>query len=69
MMFCSDSDSSDDSDVDLMFLENCFAPKKDLGPRINLEDVSESECERMFSFSYQSHIYFVYFYDIIHGIG
>ena len=49
-MLCSDSDSSDDSDVELIFLENCFAPKKVPGPGINLQDVSEFDCERMFRY-------------------
>ena len=48
-MLCSDSDSSD-SDIDLLFLENCFAPEKVLGPRINLQDVSEMDRERMFRY-------------------
>lgn len=49
-MLCSDSDSSDGSDVDLIFLENCFSPKKVLGPRIKLQDISEFDCERMFRY-------------------
>jgi len=45
----SSSESSDD-DLDLLLLDafGCFTEPLRLGPRLNLEDVGEMECEQMF---------------------
>ena len=44
----SDSSSSEEDDLDVLLLEMAFAPKLELGRRINLEDISEIDCERVF---------------------
>lgn len=44
----SDSSSSEEDDLDILLLEVAFALKLELGLRINLEDISEMDCERMF---------------------
>ena len=45
MMYTSDSDDSSssdsDDDIDLLFFETCFATTRELGTRINLQDISE----------------------------
>ena len=48
--FESSSSSSDDSDddIDVLFLDMAFAPKRELGKRLNLEDIWEEDCEQMF---------------------
>ena len=48
--FESSSSSSDDSDddIDVLFLDMAFAPKRELGKRLNLEDIREEDCEQMF---------------------
>ncbi|KAK3734504.1 hypothetical protein QZH41_010192 [Actinostola sp. cb2023] len=47
-----DSSSSDSSDDDLceLLLETAFAPKQKLGPHLNLQDISDDNCENMFRF-------------------
>ncbi|CAB4028435.1 Hypothetical predicted protein [Paramuricea clavata] len=54
MMYTSDSDDSSssdsDDDNDLLFFETCFATTRELGTRINLQDISEDDCEKMFRF-------------------
>ncbi|CAB4023789.1 Hypothetical predicted protein, partial [Paramuricea clavata] len=54
MMYTSDSDDSSssdsDDDIDLLFFETCFATTRELGTRINLQDISEDDCEKMFRF-------------------
>ena len=47
----SDSDSassSDEEDMDLLLCKLSFKPKRILGSRINLEDLSTLECEQLF---------------------
>ena len=46
----SSSAESSDDDLDLLLLDAvcCFAEPQRLGPRLNLEDVGEIECEPMF---------------------
>lgn len=44
----SDSSSSDEDDLDILLVEMAFAPKVYLGRRLNLQDLSDSECEQMF---------------------
>jgi hypothetical protein len=51
-----DSDSSDDEDdlfddYDLILYEMAFTQKPMLGPRLNLQDVSEDDCEKMFRYT------------------
>ena len=44
VLLCSDSDSSsssDDEDTTLLFLHVIFPPSESLGPRLNLDDLSE----------------------------
>ena len=52
----SDSDflSSDEEDIDILLLELSFKPKKILEPRINLDDLSEVDCEQLFRFVFSS---------------
>lgn len=44
----SEDSSSSDEDIDLLFLEAAFPEPRLLGPRLNLEDLSENDCEQMF---------------------
>ena len=44
----SDSSSSDEDDLDILLVEMAFAHKVYLGRRLNLQDLSDSECEQMF---------------------
>jgi len=48
-----DSSSSDSSDDDLceLLLETAFAPKQKLGPHLNLQDISDDNCENMFRYT------------------
>jgi hypothetical protein len=52
MMYDSSSDSSSDSDddLDLLLVENLFPSDrtKPDTPRLNLEDLTETQCEQMF---------------------
>ena len=41
--------SSNEDDLDILLVEMAFAPKVYLGRRLNLQDLSDSECEQMFS--------------------
>ena len=50
----SDFSSIDEGDMDFFLLELSFKPKKILGPRINLDDLSEVECEQLFRFVFSS---------------
>ena len=43
----SDSSSSKE-DLDILLLELAFAPKLELGLCVNLEDISEMDCECLF---------------------
>ena len=40
--------SSSDEDLDFLFLEAAFPEPRLLGPRLNMEDISEINCEQMF---------------------
>lgn len=42
------SSSSEDDDMDALLMEMAFASKVILGKRINLEDISERDCEQLF---------------------
>ena len=47
----SEDSSLSDEDIDLLFLEAneaTFPEPRLLGPRLNLEDLSENDCEQMF---------------------
>ena len=45
----SDSDSSEDEEmIAAIMLELALAPKVALGPRLNLDDLSQLECEQLF---------------------
>lgn len=47
----SGSDSDSDDDLDLLLLETMFPLLTKLGvPRLNLEDLSEMQCEQMFRY-------------------
>lgn len=58
-------------DMDFLLLEVSFKQKKILGPQINLDDLSEVECEQLFRFVFSSRqpswsiSYFVPFYASI----
>ena len=43
-----DGSSSDEDDRDLLLLELAFAPKILPGPRLNLLDLSNQQCEQIF---------------------
>lgn len=46
-------DSSDEDDIfDIILHEMAFTPKRNLGPRLNLQDISEDNCEKMFRFKH-----------------
>ena len=44
----SSSSSSSEDDFDVMFMDSAFSEPRVLGPRINLEDVGDFDCEQMF---------------------
>ena len=44
----SEGSSSSDEDLDFLFLEAAFPEPRLLGPRLNMEDISEIDCEQMF---------------------
>lgn len=44
----SEGSSSSDEDLDLLFLGAAFPKPRLLGPRLNIEDLSEIDCEQMF---------------------
>ena len=44
----SGTSSSSDEDLEVLFLDAAFPETRTLGPHLNLEDVSELDCERMF---------------------
>lgn len=44
----SSDSSSDEEDLDLLLLELAEKPKRILGPRLNLEDMTTLECEQLF---------------------
>ena len=47
----SDSSStSSDADLDILLLEAAFPQQRQLGSRLNIEDVSEMDCEEMFRY-------------------
>ena len=55
VMLCDDnsstSNSSSDDDLDLLLLENMFPPSIKLNvPRLNIEDLSDIQCEEMFRY-------------------
>ena len=45
VMIDQDTSSSDDDDLDILFLDLAFAPKRNLGVRISLQDISKEDCE------------------------
>ena len=47
----SDSSSSDEDDLDFLLCELAFKPKRALGPRLNLMDLSDLQCEQLFRYS------------------
>ena len=49
----SSSDSSDEEDLDLLFLDAAFGETRTLDKRPNIADLSEIQCEEMFR--YNSH--------------
>ncbi|CAH3027188.1 unnamed protein product [Porites evermanni] len=49
----SEGSSSSDEDLDFLFLEAAFPEPRLLGPRLNMEDISEIDCEQMFRFQKQ----------------
>ena len=44
----SEGSSSSDDDLHFLFLEAAFPEPPLLGPRLNMEDISEIDCEQMF---------------------
>ena len=44
----SEGSSSSDEDLDFLFLEAAFPEPRLLGPCLNMEDISEINCEQMF---------------------
>ena len=52
MLFESDSDqsSSDEDDLDMALFECMFSSSKFSLPRLNLEDLNDWQCEKMFRY-------------------
>ena len=53
MVYDSSSDqsaSSEEDELDTLLLDLAFAPKRMLGTRINLQDIPDVDCERMFRY-------------------
>ena len=46
----SSDGSSDDDDLDLILYDIAFTPKRKLGSRLNLQDITEDDCEKMFRY-------------------
>ena len=47
----SESGSSSNEDLDILLLESLFQTKTETNiPRLNIEDVSEEQCARMFKY-------------------
>ena len=44
----SSSESSSEDDLEALLLDLCDKPKRILGPRVNLEDLTNLECEQLF---------------------
>ena len=42
------SSSSEEDDLESIFLDVVFAPKRERGPRVNLEEIGDLECEQLF---------------------
>ena len=47
----SDSESESDDDDEFDWLALCALPKLTLGPRLNLQDLSDLECDKLFRFT------------------
>lgn len=44
----SESSSSEEDDLETLFLDLKTKPKRVVGPRLNLEDLTSLECEQLF---------------------
>lgn len=52
----SSSDSSDEEDLDLLFLDAAFGETRTLDKRPNIADLSEIQCEEMFRYNIKSRL-------------
>ena len=50
------SSSSEEDDIDFLFCELAFRPKRKLGPCLNLQDLSDLDCEQLFRYFKHSDI-------------
>lgn len=58
LLLCGDStdtsSSSDEDDLEYLFLDLAFAPGRERGPRVDLQRIGDLECEQLFRWPYSS---------------
>ena len=52
LVYDSESSSDEDDLFDVILYEMAFTRKPLLGPRLNLQDLSEDDCEKMFRYAH-----------------
>ena len=50
MLFDSSESSSDEDDLDVLFVDTLFPEPRPKAPRLNLADLSNHQCETMFRY-------------------
>ena len=69
LVYESSSDSDEDDLPDVILYEMAFIRKRVLGPRLNLQDVSEDDCEKMFRYTTFASIFIeVYLKHLCHAL-
>ena len=53
--FESSSDSSDEEDLDVLFVVTAFGERRILNKKLNIADLSEVQCEEMFRYDLIDH--------------
>ena len=53
--FESSSDSSDEEDLDVLFVVTAFGERRILNKKLNITDLSEVQCEEMFRYDLIDH--------------
>ena len=51
----SSSDSSDEEDLDVLFVVTAFGERRILNKKLNIADLSEVQCEEMFRYDFIDH--------------
>jgi len=51
----SSSDSSDEEDLDVLFVVTAFGERRILNKKLNIADLSEVQCEEMFRYDLIDH--------------